>query len=215
MAKDFEFKGVWIPAKVFTDARLTPSDKFLFGLVYILTNERGCFATRETLASYMSQSVRNTQYSISRLIDCGYVRRDDDGVLWDIISHSIDRAEKPFTPPVKKSSPEGCKNLHPDSNTDSNTDGLKGDGVLVDDSFIRSNPNLSKTWDLWLERRRARRWATSKDYVTNWNKVFSSWGVEKAVQALNQSLLQGWQGLFEPKGAYKTPKTDTDHSQGF
>ena len=222
MAKEFQFKGVWIPAKVFTDARLTPSDKFLFGMVYILTNDRGCFATRETLASYMNQSVRNTQYSISRLIDCGYVRRDDNGVLWDIISHTMDRGEKIFTTPVKKSSSEGCKNLHPDSNTKIDTTDGKAQVVekpLVDDAFIRSDNNLSMTWDIWLERRRARRWATSADYISNWNKQFSVWGHAKAIDALNQSLLQGWQGLFEPKGQANTrtiaPKGDSDHAKGF
>ena len=120
MAKDFEFKGIWIPARVFLDARLTQSDKFLFGVIHILCNERGCFATRESLSDYMSQSVRNTQYSISRLMDCGYVRKDDDGVLWDIISHTLDRGEKPFTGGVKVSSPKGRKNFHPDSNKDGN-----------------------------------------------------------------------------------------------
>lgn len=222
MAKDFEFKGIWIPSRVFLDARLTQSDKFLFGVIHILCNERGCFATRESLSEYMGQSVRNTQYSICRLIDCGYVRKDDDGVLWDIISHTLDRGEKPFTGGVKVSSPKGRKILHPDSNKDGNKVIEQAEGsdepVLVNDSFIRSNAALAAIWDRFLAFRRSRRWPTNNDYVERWNACFATWGADKAAQAVEQSLLQGWQGIFEPKKGFPSntqPKTDNDHAKGF
>jgi hypothetical protein len=219
MAKDFEFKGVWIPSRVFTDARLTQSDKFLFGVIHILCNERGCFATREALSEYMGQSVRNTQYSISRLMDCGYVRRDEDGTLWDIISHTLDRGEKPFTGGVKNSSSQGRRNFHPDSNKDRNKEIEKAPEVLVGDSFIRSDKELSEVWDKWLEHRRAKRWSTTNTYIAGWDEAFSQWGAKKATEAIRQSLLQGWQGLFEPKmGAgprAQAPKGDSDHAKGF
>lgn len=223
MAKDFEFKGIWIPSRVFLDARLTQSDKFLFGVIHILCNERGCFATRETLSDYMSQSVRNTQYSIGRLTDCGYVRKDDDGVLWDIISHTLDRGEKPFMGGVKVSSPKGRKNLHPDSNKDGNKVMDKAEGVdepvLVSDTFIRKDTKLSGVWDRWLAFRRSRRWPTNNEYIERWDACFASWGSSKAAQAVEQSLLQGWQGIFEPKGGSgiksQAPKTDMDHQKGF
>lgn len=219
MAKDFEFKGIWIPARVFTDLRLTQSDKFLFGVIHILCNERGCFASRESLSEYMGQSVRNTQYSLNRLIECGYVRKDDDDTLWDIISHTIDRGEKPFTGGVKVSSPKGRKSFHPDSNKGKEQDDSKAEGVLIDDAFIRSEPELAKTWDEWLVFRRSHRWHTGNEYVARWNKMFAEWGVDKSIAALTQSTLQGWQGLFEPKvngRAYPAkPKGDTDHAKGF
>ena len=183
------------------------------------SNERGCFATREALSEYMGQSVRNTQYSIKRLLDAGYVRKDEDEVLWDIISHTLDRGEKPFTGGVKVSSPRGRKILHPDSNKEIDTSDSKGSGVLVDDGYIRSNAQLAEVWDRWLAHRRAKRWSTNNDYVARWNSVFSQWGANKAIQALEGSLLQGWQGLFEPKGVPSTrtiaPKGDSDHAKGF
>lgn len=71
MPEEFPFKGVWIPAKVFKDARLTQSDKFLWSIVHILSNAKGCFATRETLARYLDMSERNVQYGIGRLVESG------------------------------------------------------------------------------------------------------------------------------------------------
>ena len=219
MAKDFEFKGIWIPARVFTDIRLTQSDKFLFGVIHILCNERGCFATREALSEYMGQSVRNTQYSIGRLLESGYVRKDDDGVLWDIISHTIDRGEKPFTGGVKISSPKGRKSFHPDSNKEIDTSDSKVPEVLFEDGFIVSNPPLAMVWGKWLAHRRAKRGSTNNEYITRWNSVFSQWGVEKSIQSIEGSLLQGWQGLFEPKALTNSrtiaPKGGNDHAKGF
>lgn len=219
MAKDFEFKGIWIPARIFTDARLTQSDKFLFGVIHILCNERGCFATRESLSEYMSQSVRNTQYSIGRLIDAGYVRKDDDDVLWDVISHTLDRGENPVTSVVKVSAPKARRKFHPDSNKEEHKVMDKAPEVLVSDAFIRSSNELSVVWDKWLEHRRGKRWASNNEYIARWDEVFRGWGIPKSIHSIESSLLQGWQGLFEPKGLTSTrsltPKSDTDHAKGF
>lgn len=215
---DFNFKGVWVPAKVFTDPRLTHADKFLFALVHILSNEKGCFATRETLSSYMCQSVRNTQYSISRLSDCGYIRKDPDGTLWDIVSACLEGEEK-FMPKVQGIADEPCRNLHPYSNKDRNKITKRVQDTPVEDTFIKTDKDLSKAWDQWLAYRKEKRWTVSTHYINNWNKQFESWGSQKAVHAITQSMLQGWQGLFEPKVGIQTraqaPKADSDHARGF
>jgi len=214
---EFNFKGVWVPAKVFTDPRLTHADKFLFSLVHILTNERGCFATRETLSGYMCQSVRNTQYSISRLHSLGYIRKDPDGTLWDIVSASLE-GEENFMATVKKISPEPCKKLHPDSNKDGNKLSKRVQPEIHID-FIRSNMATSHAWDQWIEYRRSRAWTVSNEYQNRWDKAFKEqgWGISQIVDSANQSMLNGWQGLFRPKnGTMATkPKSDSDHAAGF
>ena len=211
---EFNFKGVWIPAKVFTDPRLTHSDKFLFSLIHILTNERGCFATRETLSGYMTQSVRNTQYSIGRLCDLGFVRKDPDGTLWDIISSTLEGADK-FTPVVKNSSLEGCKKVHPYSNELKNKINKRVKDELTI-PFIASNPDLSKAWDGWIAHRRSRALSVSPSYQNKWDPVLAQWGAPKALQSIESSTLNGWQGLFEPKGVRAhAPKTGDDHAKGF
>ena len=95
----------------------------------------------------------------------------------------------------------------------------KAPEVFVSDTFIRSEARLAEAWDKWLAHRRGKRWATNNDYIARWNTVFSEWGVEKSIKSLESSLLQGWQGLFEPKGVASTrtlaPKGDTDHAKGF
>jgi hypothetical protein len=214
---EFNFKGVWVPAKVFTDDRLTHADKFLFALIHILSNQRGCFATRETLSGYMCQSVRNTQYSISRLHSLGYVRKDPDGTLWDIVSASLE-GEENFMAPMKKSSDEPCKKLHPDSNKDGNKVSKRVQPDLSID-FLRANMATSHAWDQWIEYRRSRGWTVSNEYQNRWDKAFreQGWSISQIAEATSQSMLNGWQGLFRPKGgiAATKPKSDTDHAAGF
>ena len=216
---DFNFKGVWVPAKVFTDPRLTHADKFLFALVHILSNEKGCFATRETLATYMCQSVRNTQYSISRLCEHGYVRKDPDGTLWDIISASL-TGEENFIQGVKKIADEPCKNLHPYSNKDSNKISKRVQPELSID-FIRANMVTSHAWDLWVDYRRSRGWTVSNEYQNRWDKAFKEqgWTISQIAESTSQSMLNGWQGLFKPKTGIQNrsaaPKGDSDHAKGF
>lgn len=38
---DLPFKGVWIPAKVFSNTNISTNAKFLWSIVYILSNKRG------------------------------------------------------------------------------------------------------------------------------------------------------------------------------
>lgn len=214
---EFNFKGVWVPAKVFTDPRLTHADKFLFSLVHILSNERGCFATRETLSSYMCQSVRNTQYSISRLCEFGYVSKDPDGTLWDIVSASLEGEEK-FSKTMKETSSDTCKELHPDSNKVKNKVSKRVQPELSID-FIRSNMTTSHAWDLWIDYRRERGMSVSPSYQNRWDSVLKAeqWGQQELADSVNRSILNGWQGLFRSNAATKAvkPRNDTDHAKGF
>ena len=90
---------------------------------------------------------------------------------------------------------------------------------VVADIFISVHPKLEASWKSWLELRKTKRWTTSKDYIEGWDKKFSEWGEAAAIASINQSMLQGWQGLFEPKKGNQTyadkPKSDTDHAKGF
>jgi len=115
----FPFKGVWVPAKVFTDLRLTHSDKFLWAIVHILSNEKGCYATKETLATYMGSSVRNVQYSLSRLAEAGLIIRAG-GNVWDVVTKALE-GEADCTPDVKISSPQVGKEFHPNRNKEIDT----------------------------------------------------------------------------------------------
>ena len=98
---DLPFKGVWIPAQVFSNPNISTNAKLLWSIVHILSNERGCFASRATLGAYLHCTDRNIQMLIHELVAAGLIRRDPTGVLWDIVTIPLERGEENFVPPVK------------------------------------------------------------------------------------------------------------------
>ena len=69
------FKGIWIPALVWLDDRLTALDKFILAEIDSLDDgEGGCYATNEYLASFCRCSERKVKESISKLKKYGYIK---------------------------------------------------------------------------------------------------------------------------------------------
>lgn len=68
-----EFKGVWFPAEVWLDERLTALDKMILIEVDSLDGEEGCYASNEYLAKFCQCSQTKVSSAISRLKEFGYV----------------------------------------------------------------------------------------------------------------------------------------------
>ena len=69
---DRAFRGVWIPAEVWLDDRLSPLDKMILMEVDSLdADERGCFASNTYLAKFCHCSERKVSEAISKLSGLG------------------------------------------------------------------------------------------------------------------------------------------------
>ena len=79
MNKEFnyprEFKGVWIPKRVFLDERLNAIEKIILIEIDSLDAEdsEGCYASNEYLANFCKCSMTKVSTSISKLINLGYL----------------------------------------------------------------------------------------------------------------------------------------------
>lgn len=72
-----EFRGVWIPANVWLDKRLTYFERCLLAEIDSLDGEeRGCFASNEYLSDFFNERVRKIQDGISKLKKLGYIYED-------------------------------------------------------------------------------------------------------------------------------------------
>lgn len=70
----FNEEFIVIPRLILNDDRLSKTDCILFGLLKSLSIKEGyCFCTNEYLAKYINTTVRNVNYSLSRLKKCGYI----------------------------------------------------------------------------------------------------------------------------------------------
>ena len=62
------------------------------------------------------------------------------------------------------------------------------------------DPAFHEAWEAYLEHRRQNRWAThKKNTLANMFEDFETWGLDETIKALNESIRQGWRGVFPPK----------------
>nr|DAI48979.1 MAG TPA: helix-turn-helix domain protein [Caudoviricetes sp.] len=74
MNESRDFKGVWIPKKVWLDTRLNALEKIILTEIDSLDNgEKGCYASNEHLAEFCQCSKTKVSTAIKKLIDCGYI----------------------------------------------------------------------------------------------------------------------------------------------
>ena len=74
MNESRDFKGVWIPKKVWLDTRLNALDKIILMEIDSLDQgEKGCYASNEHLAEFCQCSKTKVSTAISKLIECGYL----------------------------------------------------------------------------------------------------------------------------------------------
>lgn len=99
-----DFKGVWIPKKVWLDERLSALDKIILMEIDSLDREDGCFATNEYLAVFCQCSERKISEAISNLIDFGYV-----------YIKSFDGRNRVLRSRLEKSAGQSSKNCDSDS----------------------------------------------------------------------------------------------------
>ena len=118
MSENRDFKGVWIPKKVWLDTRLNALDKVILMEIDSLDQgEKGCYASNEHLAEFCQCSKTKVSTAISKLIECGY-----------LYIQNFDGRKRELKSRVSNFERQNIKNCNADiqnlkeSNTDNNTD---------------------------------------------------------------------------------------------
>ena len=93
-----EFKGVWFPAEVWLDERLTALEKIILIEIDSLDGEDGCYASNEYLAKFCQCSQSKISGAIAKLKKLGYIRvKSFDGrkrILESCLTVSIGQTNK-------------------------------------------------------------------------------------------------------------------------
>ena len=129
------FKGIWIPAEVWLDQRLSAIDKVILAEIDSLDiGDRGCYASNKHIAEFSQCSEATVTRAVSKLIDYGYLKiKNFDGrqrVLRSLLNQ-FDEADlsKRSSGPIKltkrpnqtdEAAPSKCRESNIDSNIDSN-----------------------------------------------------------------------------------------------
>ena len=209
-----KFTGVWIPASVFQTPTISLTAKVVYGVVDALDNEEGCFASNAYLSRHLGLSVRQLQTILSELEEAKLILRvaceghrvirtvEKVALTNALASTQVTRSEgdaENRMGGVKKTARGGCGKPHTYSKEDNKGDKDTGKelGWIVclpfgSDAFIAS-------WKSWVTYRKEMKKKLTDSSVQAQFKEFVAWGEAKSIASIEQSIKQGWQGLFEPK----------------
>ena len=190
MAK--EFAGVWIPKAIYQDDKLSPTDKLILSDIFNLCAAGGeYFKTNETIAKEINISTGSVTRTIKKLNELNYIKCKYNGRarLINMIStvvklinqpHQIDKAASSNRLDSKQSKKQLKKH------------------ISIERPF--NSPEFNKIWDIWLDERKQqkrKKYTARGEQATLHNLQKISKNNEKtAIRIIQQSIAQGWQGLF-------------------
>lgn len=199
------FKGVWIPAEIWLDTRLTLVEKALYAEIDSFSgNEKTFHKTNETIQSEYGISRPTVSKSIKTLEVLGFIEATFDGRVRHL---SVQADRKIFTGRGKDSFGQQEKNLRAEgkNSTSTNTiertieNTLKKEGVVM--PF--DSKEFLDAWTIWIAERRERgtKKYTQRGEQAALHKLHNdSQGDEAtAIAIIHQSIAAGWQGLFPLK----------------
>ena len=213
-----EFKGVWIPAEIWLRCDLSMVEKALFAEIDSFSgNGREFRKSNQTIEKEYGISRPTISKSLKKLVDLDLVEVRYDGRLRFITTQpgkNISGRRKESFGQKEKIFPSDGKNLTQKNTierTRENT--LKNKGVVLpfeDESFI-------EMWDEWILERRERKIKkyTPRGEQAALHKLQKESGGDSAiaVQMIQQSIANGWTGIF-PLKTQKNDKPNRGASDG-
>lgn len=201
-----DFKGVWFPAEVWLDERLTALEKIILIEIDSLDGEDGCFASNEYLARFCQCSQSKVSSAISKLKKLGYIRvRSFDGrkrILESCLSVSITQ-----TPKIKKAGTQNLEERILEETTTREKEGRKKkpetfDAIIAD---FTDDKDLRDALGEFVRYRAASATKSKKAFTSyalkqNVGKLRNLASDPKTMTAIvNQTIERGWSGFFPLK----------------
>ena len=205
-----EFLGIWIPAEVWLDQRLTMTEKaFLAEIESFTKNGKTFHKSNDTIRKEYGITPKTVQRIIKKLMQLGLLECYFNGRVRHL---SLGSMGKMTSLPGKNDESASSKFPHTNTMTSTTTNTSKKEVV-----YPFTETEFLEMWQTWLKERRARR---IKDYGDNGEqaalhnlKKMANNDYKTAIAIIQQSIAQGWQGLFELKGSSAKKRLDFDREQ--
>nr|DAT67290.1 MAG TPA: helix-turn-helix domain protein [Caudoviricetes sp.] len=212
MNESRDFKGVWIPKKVWLDTRLNALEKIILTEIDSLDNgEKGCYASNEHLAEFCQCSKTKVSTAIRKLIDCGYIYvQNFDGRKRELKSR-LSNFERQN---IKNCKAEyhNLKESNTDINTDNNTNNKlskkerKSKPKSYDEQIAEytQNEDLQNALKAFLQMRSFIKKPMTEYALKLMLKKLDELGNtdDTKIAILNQSITNNWQCIFPLKNEY-------------
>ena len=212
MNESRDFKGVWIPKKVWLDTRLNALEKIILTEIDSLDNgEKGCYASNEHLAEFCQCSKTKVSTAIRKLIDCGYIYvQNFDGRKRELKSR-LSNFERQNIKNCKADI-QNLKESNTDNNTVNNTNNTlskkerKSKSKSYDEQIAEytQNEDLQNALKAFLQMRSFIKKPMTEYALKLMLKKLDEIGNtdDEKIAILNQSITNNWQGIFPLKNEY-------------
>lgn len=237
-----KFTGVWIPAGVFQTSMVSLAAKVVYGVVDALDNEDGCFASNAYLSRHLGLKERQIRNLLKELDDARLiVRVEQDGrrIIRTVeklaVEHALVKGQVTRTDGEAKNCLGGRQNIAtgggkklPPYNKEDNKEDITTPTPSFEDmipwaeddglKLPFSSESFQKSWAAWIDYRKELKKPLKPTTIKAQWKNFVKWGEKKSIESIEQSILNGWQGLFEPRtngwvANTKKPLTAKDHDE--
>ncbi len=214
-----KFTGVWIPAGVFQTSKVSITAKVVYGVVEALDNEDGCFASNAYLSRHLGLGERQIRNILQELDEANLITRVEQNgrrVIRTVEKMAVVKAlgeEENCLGGRKNIATGGGKKLPTYSKEDNkeiiNTKGAKDlESIPWTSDLPFSSEAFSKAWQSWIDYRKELKKPLKDATVKAQWREFAKWGEAKAIASIEQSIKNGWQGLFEPNKSFGTSNTN-------
>jgi hypothetical protein len=205
-----EFLGIWIPAEVWLDDRLTITEKaFLAEVESFSKNGKTFHKSNDTIRQQYGITPKTVQRIIKKLVQLELLECYFNGRVRHL---SLGRLVKMST--LHRQNVDSASSKFPHTNTVERTTKNTSKKEVV---YPFTETEFLEMWKTWLQERRDRRY---KNYTDNGEqaalhnlKKMSNDDYRTAIAIIQQSIAQGWQGLFELKGAKSGKRPELDREQ--
>jgi hypothetical protein len=205
-----EFLGIWIPAEVWLDQRLTMTEKaFMAEVESFSKNGKTFHKSNDTIRQQYGITPKTVQRIIKKLVQLELLECYFNGRVRHL---SLGSMGKMTSLPGKND--DSASSKFPHTNTVERTTKNTSKKEVV---YPFTEIEFLETWKAWLQERRDRRY---KSYTDNGEqaalhnlKKMANNDYRTAIAIVQQSIAQGWQGLFELKGGSARKRPELDREQ--
>ena len=208
-----QFKGIWIPAVIWLDKRLTAIEKVLLAEIDSFSSRnQSYYKTNETIAGELGCSQSTVKRGVAKLESLGLIYRDSfDGRKRSLKSH-IDPAERSERPVSKAEKSRQTAQNEPADRPKRTTSNTKSKPLR--EPVIYPWEGIGDDWQAWKEYKKQEHRFTYKKASTEQAALhqlqkLSNDNEKQAREIIHRSIANGWKGLFAlPDSKTKTATTE-------
>ncbi len=204
------FLGIWIPAEVWLDQRLTMTEKaFMAEVESFSKNGKTFHKSNDTIRQQYGITPKTVQRIIKKLVELELLECYFNGRVRHLSLGSMGKMTS-----LHGKNDDSASSKFPHTNTVERTTKNTSKKEVV---YPFTEIEFSEMWKTWLQERRDRRY---KSYTDNGEqaalhnlKKMANDDYRIAIAIVQQSIAQGWQGLFELKGGSTRKRPELDREQ--